>query len=907
MGRGFRRRGDASNRRAHGSRAIGQRGSDSIRRNDYDGRGPPIERINERMEMYYNRLGIVPEEEHEAFWSSMKTDLPNSFRFAGSRGHALSVQRRLMNHYIPEIEGLLADGQDISPPKPVPWYPDKLAWSMTTPKHILRKVPAFASFQKFMVSENSVGNITRQEIVSMLPPLFMDVKPGMTVLDMCAAPGSKSTQIIEMIHGGEEARVRKVCEDVAAEEGRRLGPSGMQVDAEAPLTKTDDDYSDDGRSTGLLIANDKEYKRGQMLIHQCKRLNSPNLIVTNHDATMYPSLQIPSETGRKYLKFDRILADVPCSGDGTCRKNVNIWKDWQPTNSLGLHNTQVRILVRALQLLKVGGRVVYSTCSMNPLEDEAVVKTAIERCGPCQVELRDVSLEIPGLSSRAGLRTWEVMDRMGRVWESWQQIQERKEETEAGLAKLHEGLFPPNEVSSGIALERCVRIYPHLQDTGAFFVAVLEKRGEIKAKPEREARAMSKNLTVGEGSLKGDRLSEPTTIAEIAKTIANEKSATSGSLGKIDKLDEVAPPQANSAEDLGKGNAAPTTRQNMENARTEPFTDRKRQLEHEVADASMSSKRLKYREEPYNAAPTEMEDRRVHYPPPPGAELNTTEHHEDIGELASTFLAVPAPNASRGKAAGAPEEFFKFIDADHPELLDIYDFYKLSPRFPRDRFMVRNNTGQPVKAIYYASTAAREILTENEGKGVKFVHCGVKMFVKQDVQGRNTCRWRIQSEGLPVIEPWVGDDRVVQLKERSILQKLLVEMFPSLPPEGPHELGSLGEQVRELSTGCCILRVGPSGDKEGFDEELVLPLWKGAASLNLMLPKEERKAMLLRLFNDSTPLVDHTQELQRKRGADEAQTDIGTDDAAGSVNDGLPHASPNADGMQSEVSGENTA
>ena len=67
------------------------------------------------------------------------------------------------------------------------------------------------------------------------------------------------------------------------------------------------------------------------------------------------------------------------------RKNANIWKDWQPGGALGLHVTQVRILVRALQLLKVGGRVVYSTCSMNPVENEAVVAAAIDRCGGLDV------------------------------------------------------------------------------------------------------------------------------------------------------------------------------------------------------------------------------------------------------------------------------------------------------------------------------------------------------------------------------------------------------------------------------------------------------------------------------------------------------------------------------------------
>ena len=222
----------------------------------------------------------------------------------------------------------------------------------------------------------------------MIPPLLIDLKPGMTVLDMCAAPGSKAAQLLEMVHQGEEARVRKVFRAHAKEDGLDLGQETkeeMEVDLEA-------DASDDGRATGLLIANDSDYKRCHMLVHQLKRLSSPNLIVSNHDATQFPSIRLPQKNKNEspYLKFDRVLADVPCSGDGTFRKNINLWKDWNPGSALGLHTTQVRILVRALQLLKVGGRVVYSTCSMNPVENEAIVVSAIERCGgPDNVEIVD--------------------------------------------------------------------------------------------------------------------------------------------------------------------------------------------------------------------------------------------------------------------------------------------------------------------------------------------------------------------------------------------------------------------------------------------------------------------------------------------------------------------------------------
>jgi multisite-specific tRNA:(cytosine-C5)-methyltransferase len=98
--------------------------------------------------------------------------------------------------------------------------------------------------------------------------------------------------------------------------------------------------------SGLLIANDNDHKRTHLLIHQSARLPSPALMVTNLDASNYPAIKIAQATksgGSKLspLYFDRILCDVPCSGDGTIRKNIGIWKTWQPGDGNGLHGCVV--------------------------------------------------------------------------------------------------------------------------------------------------------------------------------------------------------------------------------------------------------------------------------------------------------------------------------------------------------------------------------------------------------------------------------------------------------------------------------------------------------------------------------------------------------------------------------------
>ncbi|KAB8349667.1 hypothetical protein FH972_023685 [Carpinus fangiana] len=777
--------------------------------------------------------------------------------------HALTVQKRLVDHYIPEITQVEFDGEKVAPPEAVQWYPDQLAWFMTTPKNIIRKFAPFASFQRFLVSENSVGNITRQEIVSMIPPLFMDIQPGMTVLDMCAAPGSKSSQIIEMVHGGEEARLRRVLSKVRAEEGRPMSPGGLEVQAELDQADNEKDYSDDGRATGLLIANDSDYRRAQMLVHQCKRLNSPNLIVTNHDATLFPSIKMPSATGARYLKFDRILADVPCSGDGTARKNLNVWKDWGPANGLGLHTIQVRILVRALQMLKAGGRVVYSTCSMNPIENEAVVAAAVERCGGVEkVKLCDTSKGVPGLERRPGLSSWPVWDKTNHPWTSWAEVLEAREAGNEQAHKLTESMFPPLPETE-IPLERCIRVYAHLQNTGGFFVAVLEKQSEFKAKQE----------------IAKEKAPKPAKSSVL--DIVHEIDARKTEDQHLNTLDDSVPSKPEDWDGEGE-NISSAARQNSY-GEPGPSNGLKRSIDETDAagEGGADSKRVKARDngdEVDYLKSEALENRKEHWPPPPGAQLDLTEHHHDSEPTpAATNGAQPSAPVPAKKRAGQPmEEAFKYLSPTHPEIDSVYAFYSISPRFPRDRFMVRNASGEPVKAIYYTADLVKQILTENEGKGIKFVHSGVKMFVKQDVQGReDACKWRIQTEGLPILEQWVGEARVVRLTSPPLLRRLLREMFPRLADEAWRELGEVGAQARALGMGCCVLRVEPTPAADGgiaadgFQERLVMPLWRGISSVNLMLPKEERKAMLLRLFNDDSPLVDHSKEMHEARKAEQ--------------------------------------
>ncbi|KAF8551427.1 S-adenosyl-L-methionine-dependent methyltransferase [Imleria badia] len=411
---------------------------------------------NERFTTYYQAQRIISDDEWDTFMDTLRRPLPTTFRIAGSRQIAQTLGNTIKDTYIPLLHNVTFEGEVIPPPAQIPWYPDGLAWQLNVSKKVLRTSPEFKKFHSFLVHETEVGNISRQEAVSMLPPLLLDVQPHHKVMDMCAAPGSKTAQLLEALHANDTATA----------------------------TST---------PPGLLIANDSDSRRSHLLIHQSARLPSPSFMVTNVDASIYPILRSTMAEKRRSVKntpsqllFDRILCDVPCSGDGTLRKNVGIWKRWQPLDGNGLHGLQVRILQRAMRMLEPDGRIVYSTCSLNPVENEAVIAAALN--SHPEFELVDVSSQLPELIRRPGISYW--LPTVGRSIDtshpSWEAYIETVPEDKRAESKMFETHWPPSNAGA-LHLERCIRIYPHLQDTGGFFVAVLERKESHRPSQSKQA------------------------------------------------------------------------------------------------------------------------------------------------------------------------------------------------------------------------------------------------------------------------------------------------------------------------------------------------------------------------------------------------------------------------------------
>ena len=113
---------------------------------------------------------------------------------------------------------------------------------------------------------------------------------------------------------------------------------------------------------------EKEWSRGAYRTKlQCGSITP---MIVHHDGRFIP--KVPKSG------FDKILVDAPCTGSATTRKNPDVWKKWLPSGGKTLHKLQLELLVKAVNLTKPGGRIVYSTCSLDPIENEAVISEILK-------------------------------------------------------------------------------------------------------------------------------------------------------------------------------------------------------------------------------------------------------------------------------------------------------------------------------------------------------------------------------------------------------------------------------------------------------------------------------------------------------------------------------------------------
>jgi len=196
---------------------------------------------------------------------------------------------------------------------------------------------------------HDAGAYYLQEPSAMAAATALDVRPGQRVLDLCAAPGGKSTQIAALLAG-----------------------------------------------EGLLVANEIVSSRARVLSQNIERMGVTNAVVTNA-----PPETLAAKWGPY---FDRVLVDAPCSGEGMFRREAGACAQWTRAAVDGCAARQRNILAAAAALVADGGLLVYSTCTFNELENERVVEKFL--AGFDDFKPEDFALSGVGKSKDGCLRLW---------------------------------------------------------------------------------------------------------------------------------------------------------------------------------------------------------------------------------------------------------------------------------------------------------------------------------------------------------------------------------------------------------------------------------------------------------------------------------------------------------------------
>lgn len=223
--------------------------------------------------------------------------------------------------------------------------------------------------------EYFTGHIHPQALTSCLASLALNPEPESLVLDLCAAPGGKTSHLAQLMG-----------------------------------------------NTGLIVANELYGNRHIPLGNTLTRTGVLNTVVTAYQAQEFPLKQ----------QFDFILADVPCSGEGRFRKIRADFRYRETKEKALLPALQRKILLRAYDLLRPGGKMVYATCTYNPGENEEVVSHLLVQR---EASLFPITFDLPS----------------------------------------EPGLFGWRDVPYGKQVEKCLRFYPHRVDSVGFFLAGIGK------------------------------------------------------------------------------------------------------------------------------------------------------------------------------------------------------------------------------------------------------------------------------------------------------------------------------------------------------------------------------------------------------------------------------------------------
>ncbi len=297
---------------------------------------------------FQERYGKLVDDEKE-FFRSLNQRLPKAFRVNTLKAGKEAVLEKFQGYGIAV--------------KPVSWYRDAFTTDF---------------FEIGNTIEHFMGHIYIQELTSMVPVVIAsdEIKKSKIILDCCAAPGSKTTQMAALM-----------------------------------------------ANKGCIVANDIDYMRLKALKFNIEKLGVLNTIITNQDIRFFQGKE----------GFDSVLLDAPCTSEGTIRKDPDILARWSEKRIFGIARLQKQLILKAFDLVKPSGTLIYSTCTFAPEENEEVVQYLLDNRDGFKLE--NISLD--------------------------------------GF-KLSEGIIDFDKKLDK-EIKKTARVWPHHNNTDGFFVAKIRK------------------------------------------------------------------------------------------------------------------------------------------------------------------------------------------------------------------------------------------------------------------------------------------------------------------------------------------------------------------------------------------------------------------------------------------------
>lgn len=341
---------------------------------------------------------LLEENEYEAFLSSYGQE-----RLFSLRVNTLKTDREFFMKLVSKERA-----SDAPSLVPVPWEQDGFYYS--------------EKWRPGRLPWHEAGMYYIQEASAMAPAVLCGAQPGERILDLCAAPGGKTTKLAASLRG-----------------------------------------------RGLLVANEIHPDRARVLSANIERMGVRNAVVTN---------ETPQRLASRFpVFFDRIVVDAPCSGEGMFRKEEEALLNWSMENVYRCAARQEEILEEAASMLRPGGTLIYSTCTFAPEENEAVIFHFLADHPEFDVEiisdLPGVDMEKWGFESGRG--DWIVRGSAGSLSES----SDTGNEQRSGAGWKPERFVPLAEAGALAFFdipEGTVRLWPHRLRGEGHFAAVLKKK-----------------------------------------------------------------------------------------------------------------------------------------------------------------------------------------------------------------------------------------------------------------------------------------------------------------------------------------------------------------------------------------------------------------------------------------------